>query len=1341
MSGSSTDARVYYGSTAAVSGGAGGVVIVDETAADSTPPTVSSTTPANGATGVTPNTSLVVTWNENINCATVGSADITMAGATIGTPTCTAPTNTATYPISGQANGTTYNYTIGGVSDVAGNTMATTSSRSYTTVAPLSSNANLSNLVLSSGTLTPVFASGTTSYTASVANSVTSITVTPTEADTTASTTVNGIAVNSGTASGPIALAVGDNTITVQVTAQDGTTTKTYTVIVNRAAAASTNANLSNLSLSAAALNPTFASGTISYTASVSNPVTSTTVTPTVEDPTATVKVNGTTVASGTASGSIALAVGSNTITTVVTAQDGTTTKTYSLVVTRAAAVNSTTAGALTSSNITSKTITVTAPFTGDDDGDNTCVIKWGTTTAYPNTATTARSGSSYIANLTNLTESTTYYFQATFTDPDGRTPANGIVTGSFATIAYVNPLMHSAANLDPTNAKGYGNWGAGKDCTWCHTSGTTNVKQVAQQIATPTGTRNVTFTRMTSTVTAAMDLLGNDQRSTLTRSTNICEVCHHQTNFHQYSSSVKTVGKSVTSNDHYNRAECIKCHPHSKGFKGNGHNVPLYATSAGHTDCSSGIGCHNNSDPGATYPTASTPPDCRACHTKGDPLTANIACGSCHGAAGGNGEPNGTVYPDITGSHPVHTAATVCTTCHNIGGTGGNADHGKGNRGANLAVVNLDSALGFAANSCSNASCHGNVYSPTGSTPTPAWGSTGNGCSACHSVSIGATGPATGSHAKHGAFACTNCHAPGTTATSSPSVVDGHTDGNIDIVNVNYQPNVTKHPADNGYSNYNCTTTCHGSPYSSGAGTTPVWGSTGAGCGACHNGVGAFVAYSTPSTQSGPNTGSHSAHMNYGRYVCDECHTGAVSGTSGGAAHGDTDIDVTNQGYPTNVVKHPANSGYSTCTAACHITTTWGLNTLKCTDCHAAAITRTKGRPGKQLAAVTAEFGKTYGHKKTGRTAVADADCIVCHLEGNYTSQKTSKYHADGNIDLRDPDVQGEAPITNIAGGAFTFQRFSTSYAAGSRTTTVNETIANVVTQKFCLKCHDNNGATNTTARSNNGGTGTQYMPFGGILLGTNYTAANGATGPTGTQGLVDVKAQFATANSSFHPVLGPRKAGYPTTNRLAAPYNNFTRTAGTIANSVIMNCFDCHNQTSTTPIGGLTLRTVVAHGGAQTIRGTATTSGTTLSATNGVKLCIVCHTGYDTNTAANHASGSAFTSSANGGMTNYFRYACNCCHASNYDTAVVRPVRAMDVHGVNVLPTTGTKSVRWAGTSTGTPATVNARPYAFIRNTTKLSDHSPKQIGGTTYSANCNMTGTNCNQGLKTYTVGGVY
>ena len=84
------------------------------------------------------------------------------------------------------------------------------------------------------------------------------------------------------------------------------------------------------------ALAPAFAPGTTSYTASVVTGVTSMTVTPTSADPTATITVDGTTVASGTASGAIALAVGSNTITTIVTAQDGVTTKTYALTVTRA---------------------------------------------------------------------------------------------------------------------------------------------------------------------------------------------------------------------------------------------------------------------------------------------------------------------------------------------------------------------------------------------------------------------------------------------------------------------------------------------------------------------------------------------------------------------------------------------------------------------------------------------------------------------------------------------------------------------------------------------------------------------------------------------------------------------------------------------------------------------------------------------------------------------------------------------------------------------------------------------------------------------------------------------
>jgi hypothetical protein len=98
----------------------------------------------------------------------------------------------------------------------------------------------------------------------------------------------------------------------------------------------SNNANLSNLTVSSGTLMPAFASTTLSYTDSVANSVTSITVTPTVADNTATVKVNGTPVISGTPSGPISLSVGSNLITVLVTAQDAITTKTYTISVNRA---------------------------------------------------------------------------------------------------------------------------------------------------------------------------------------------------------------------------------------------------------------------------------------------------------------------------------------------------------------------------------------------------------------------------------------------------------------------------------------------------------------------------------------------------------------------------------------------------------------------------------------------------------------------------------------------------------------------------------------------------------------------------------------------------------------------------------------------------------------------------------------------------------------------------------------------------------------------------------------------------------------------------------------------
>ena len=100
----------------------------------------------------------------------------------------------------------------------------------------LSNVATLTNLVPDEGTLSPAFVSSTTSYADSVSTAIAGITLTPTTTDSTATVTINGITVASGTASGDLPLAIGDNTITVIVTAQDGVTTDTYTVDVYRGA-------------------------------------------------------------------------------------------------------------------------------------------------------------------------------------------------------------------------------------------------------------------------------------------------------------------------------------------------------------------------------------------------------------------------------------------------------------------------------------------------------------------------------------------------------------------------------------------------------------------------------------------------------------------------------------------------------------------------------------------------------------------------------------------------------------------------------------------------------------------------------------------------------------------------------------------------------------------------------------------------------------------------------------------------------------------------------------------------------------------------------------------------
>ena len=214
--------------------------------------------------------------------------------------------------------------------------------------AALSTDATLQSLTISDGSLSPAFTTGTLSYTAVLPNPTTTFTVTPTSADTHATIQVDqdggGFAtVPSGTASGTLtAPAAGGatTTITVRVTAQDGVTTQEYQVIVTQAAP-STDATLQALAVSPGSLTPAFDSATFGYTAVLPYPTATFTVTPTANEPHATIQVDqdGTPVGSAPVTLNAPSAGGAPTVIVVhLTAQDGIATQDYAISVSQLAA-------------------------------------------------------------------------------------------------------------------------------------------------------------------------------------------------------------------------------------------------------------------------------------------------------------------------------------------------------------------------------------------------------------------------------------------------------------------------------------------------------------------------------------------------------------------------------------------------------------------------------------------------------------------------------------------------------------------------------------------------------------------------------------------------------------------------------------------------------------------------------------------------------------------------------------------------------------------------------------------------------------------------------------------
>jgi hypothetical protein len=191
----------------------------------------------------------------------------------------------------------------------------------------------LASLTVTPGTLQPAFNGGTTQYKVDLSNNVTSVTMTAQPAVAGDTVTINGQV----TTSRVITLdAEGPTTPVNIVVSESGTNSRTYTVLLTKAGLTGNN-SLRSLGISPGSLDPGFNANTLSYEVSVGSSVPNIRLTPTLDDSSATMTVNGQAAPSGQAQTIPLRDPGLSTILTItVTAQNGTP-KTYTVVVARAA--------------------------------------------------------------------------------------------------------------------------------------------------------------------------------------------------------------------------------------------------------------------------------------------------------------------------------------------------------------------------------------------------------------------------------------------------------------------------------------------------------------------------------------------------------------------------------------------------------------------------------------------------------------------------------------------------------------------------------------------------------------------------------------------------------------------------------------------------------------------------------------------------------------------------------------------------------------------------------------------------------------------------------------------
>lgn len=481
------------------------------------------------------------------------------------------------------------------------------------------------------------------------------------------------------------------------------------------------------------------------------------------------------------------------------------------------------------------------------------------------------------------------------------------------------------------------------------------------------------------------------------------CVVCHS-------AAAGYDMKHSATSGNVIGLSASINGGTYSKGVSFSQSSLPIMGS------CSN-VSCHSDPYSAATVitPDWGTSAGCAACHTGANVITAN-------GPATGS---HTTVAGHAVACISCHEAGTSATTVPSTGHIDTNIDV------ANVGYATLNKVKGTAGTTCSTASCHPDPYS-AGTATTPAWGTTANGCAACHTGAnvITASGPATGSHAAHAAVACISCHAAGTTATTAPSQGNGHIDGNIDIFSFNYPANVAKHTAGS-YTGTCSTAYCHSNGNSTFS--SPTWGGSSTGCNFCHPNLSAghsihvgsllteisFYAYtSTKSTGTGYKFG------------CANCHPLTV------ASHMNSSVDVDLTASVSGGHLKAQNGS-------------WSYTASQCNNvyCHSNGY-----KPGASF---------TFAQTPTWLGSFTGDRCASCHGNSPNSNIVGSAAHSAHVVGIHYDDIfNGVSKKLPQSGPA----AVNAAHGKNSRSTTINCNMCHYATvtssandkNSFCSGCHD---------------------------------------------------------------------------------------------------------------------------------------------------------------------------------------------------------------------------------------------------------------------------------------------